>query len=240
MKASTAAGRIGFACILALAGCARVVRPPQAPPPAPPPASAGYEIIQGRGPDVVARLRAAPPLAQPEVSDGRNQQGDEALLRAQGYVQIGIGHFPERDAARAFDQATRKAHEVGADKVLVYVSAVEGAAVPVLVAAYYVRLHLPFGANFRDLTAEEREVLGSGGVQIGDVVGGTPAAQANLREGDFVLKFNHAPVADKAAFQALLQDHMGKRVTLTIQRNGATLERIVRLGTLPTETESKH
>ena len=95
-----------------------------------------------------------------------------------------------------------------------------------------VRLHLPLGANFRDLTAEERSTLGAPGVQIGDVVGGTPAAKANLLEGDFVLKFNHVPVQDKPRFQVLLEQHMGQRVTLTIRRNGTTIERIVRLGTL--------
>ena len=212
-----------------LGGCARVTHPP-APVPAPGP-STGYEIVQGRGPAVVARLRAAPPPELPEIAEGRAQQGDESLLSAQGLVKIGIGRFAERDPQRAREQAVRKAHEVGADKVLLYVED------SVLVAAYYVRLHLPFGANFRDLTAEERERLGATGVQIGEIVGGTPAAKANLLEGDFVLKLNHAPVQDKPSFQALLEQHMGQKVTLTIRRDGTTLERIVRLGTL---SESGH
>lgn len=199
------------------------MRPPGAPPNAP---ATRYEIVQGRGPEVVARLRSEPAPAQPEVSDGHSQPGDENLLRGQGYVQMGIGHFAEADAAR--EQAIRKGHEVGADKVLIYPphDNIE------LVATYYVRLHLPFGANFRDLTPAEQQMLGSGGVQIGGVVGGTPAARANLLEGDFVLKFNHQPVLDKPSFQALLEQHMGQRVTLTIRRDGGTIERIVRLGTL--------
>jgi membrane-associated protease RseP (regulator of RpoE activity) len=188
--------------------------------------------VHGRSPEVVARLRAAPAPALPEIADGRSQQGDESLLRGQGFVQIGIGHFVERDAARARDEAVRKGREVGADKTMIYLPAGDDAA---LVATYYVRLHLPFGANFRDLTTEERNQLGAPGVQIGDVVGGTPAAKANLLEGDFVLKFNHAPVQDKPRFQALLEQHMGQRVTLTIRRNGTTIERIVRLGTLAGE-----
>ena len=53
-----------------------------------------------------------------------------------------------------------------------------------------------------------------------------------MLEGDFVLKFNHQPVLDKPSFQALLEQHMGQRVTLTIRRDGTTIERIVRLGTL--------
>jgi len=210
--------------VIALSGCAHIVRPPEAPPQR---ASATrYEIVQGRGPEVVARLRAEPAPAQPEVSDGHSQLGDENLLRGQGYVQMGIGHFPETDAAR--EQAVRKGLEVGADKVLIYPphDSLE------LIATYYVRLHLPFGANFRDLTPDEQQMLGGGGVQIGGVVGGTPAAKANLLEGDFVLKFNRQPVLDKPSFQGLLEQHMGQRVTLTIRRDGATIERIVRLGTL--------
>jgi hypothetical protein len=171
-------------------------------------------------------LRAAPAPAQPEIREGNAQQGDENLLRAQGFVQIGIAHFAERDPARAREQAEKKGRDVGADKVLIYAD--EAA----LIATYYVRLQLPFGANFREITAQEHEMLGSTGVQIGEIVGGTPAAKANLLEGDFVVKFNHAPVAGKAAFQELLQNSMGQRVTLTIRRGAATIERIVRLGTL--------
>jgi hypothetical protein len=216
--------RCAVIAIILLAGCARISRPP-APPPAP---TTRYEVVQGRNAQLVARLRAAPAPAQPEVSDGHSLQGDENILRGQGFVQIGIGHFVERDPVRAREQAERKGREVGADKVFLYAPEDNMA----LAAAYYVRLHLPFGANFRDLTSAERDGLGSPGVQIGEVVGGTPAAKANLLDGDFVLKFNHQPVLDKPSFQGLLEQHMGQRVTLTIRRDGSTIERIVRLGTL--------
>lgn len=186
--------------------------------------------MQGRGPDVVARLRAAPAPAQPEVADGHSIKSDETLLRGRGLVQIGIGHFDEADPARARERAVRTGRDVGADTVMLY----PGEA---LTAAYYVHLRLPFGASFRDLTEDERNKLGAPGVQIGEVVGGTPADKANLLEGDFVLKFNHQPIQDKPAFQALLEQHVGKKVTLTIRRDGATLERSVRLGTL---AESGH
>jgi hypothetical protein len=215
-----------IAATVLLAGCAPIRRPPgPAVPPAP---TTHYEVVQGRNAQLVARLRAAPAPAQPEVTEGHSQQGDETILREQGYVQIGVGHFVERDPARAREQAERKGREVGADKVIIYAAKDDTA----LVATYFVRLHLPFGANFRDLTADERERLGAPGVQVGEVVGGTPAAKANLLEGDFVLKFNHQPVLDKASFQSLLEQHMGQRVTLTLRREGTTIERIVRLGTL--------
>ena len=210
--------------VVVLSGCAPIRHPSEPAPVAAP--TTRYEIVQGRGPDVVARLRAEPAPSQPDVSDGGSQQGDANLLRIQGYVQIGIGHFVETDPARARAEAARKGHDVGADKVLIYPTPDD------LVAAYYVRLHLPFGANFRDLTPQERQELGGSGVQIGEVVGGTPAAKANLLEGDFVLRFNRKPIADKPSFQALLEQHMGQRVTLTIRRDGTTIERSVRLGTL--------
>jgi hypothetical protein len=217
-----------IAAAILLGGCARVVHPPTPVPTQP----RGYEIVQGRGPEVVARLRAAPAPAQPEVNDGRGIKSDEALLRGRGLVQIGIGHFDDADPAQARARAVRTGRDVGADAVMIYPTLSEG-----LTAAYYVRLRLPFGASFRDLTEDERSKLGASGVQIGEVVGGTPADKANLLEGDFVLKFNHQPVQDKPSFQALLEQHMGKKVALTIRRDGMTLERSVRLGTL---AESGH
>ena len=223
----------GAMCIavLLLGGCAQVVRSPAPNEPGQPSQQApAYETVQGRSADVVARLRAAPPLAQPEIVNGATAEGDEALLRAQGLVKIGIGRYPAGDAARLRDAVLRQARDVGADKALIYPP--QSFDAPAL-AQFFVRLHLPFGANFRDLTDDERQTLGSGGVEIGEVVGGTPASAANLRDGDYVLKFDKVPVKDKAAFQALLQQHMGRRVMLTIRRDGTTMKRLVVLGTLP-------
>ena len=95
---------------------------------------------------------------------------------------------------------------------------------------FYVRYRLPFGATFRSLTRDEQTQLAWGGVQLGEIVGGTPASEANLRRGDFVLKFNGKPIADRPAFEQLLREHLGQRVTLTIRRDGVTIERLVRLG----------
>ena len=220
------------ACWMAvlLAGCAQGIRPPEtAAPGQASPSTPTYETVQGRSPDVVARLRAAPPV-QAEIVDGATPAGDETLLRAQGLVKIGIGHYPVADATRLRDVVSRQAREVGADKAMIYPPPAFGA---LALAQFFVRLHLPFGANFRDLTDDERQSLGKGGVEIGEVVGGTPASEANLRDGDYVLQFNKTPVQDKAAFQVLLQEHMGRRVTLTIRRNGTTMKRLVVLGTLP-------
>lgn len=224
--------RVACAIFLALlAGCAQIrVTPPPAQPGGPGPETRKpyFEAVPGQDPATVAKLRASPAPPEPEVSQGTTTAGDEKVLIARGYVRIGSGYDPTGGAG-ARDWAIQQGRSVGADKVLLY----EPAADSPLVAAYYVHYRLPFGAKFRNLTADEQHALGASGVQIGEVVGGTPAAEANLRTGDFVLKFNGKAIADRAEFQQMLSDHVGKRVTLTINRGGVTMDRLVRLGALP-------
>lgn len=194
-----------------------------------------YVGLPGGDAQAVSELRAAPAPAQPDFVDSQSPAGDEHVLAAKGFVHIGDAYYAGIDAdARAW--LLQKAHEVGADKVLIYaLAAGPEASTPSLHAACYVRFKLPFGATFRDLTAEERGTVGANGVQIGSVIGGSPAAEANLRSGDFVLKFNGGPISDRAQFQQLLRAHMGKRVTLTISRDGVTTQRIVRMGVLASD-----
>ena len=199
------------------------------------PALGRYEVLSGGDAQAVAELRAVPAPAQPELSDSHSPEGDERVLVAKGFVHIGDGYYAGVDAdARAW--LSQKAAEVGADKVLVYelAASAEGSA-PSLHAAYFVRFKLPFGATFRDLTVAESDALGANGVQIGSVIGGSPAAEANLRIGDFILKFNGELVHNRAGFQQQLRTHMGKRVTLTISRDGVVSQRLVRLGVLASE-----
>jgi hypothetical protein len=221
---------------VALGGCAHVVYSPHETGTAvPAPVARGrYEVLSGGDAQSVAELRAAPAPSQPEFADSHSPAGDEHVLAAKGFVHIGDGYYAgSDDEARAW--LLQKAREVGADKVLIYEAPSAEGSVPSLQAAYFVRFKLPFGATFRDLTAAENDTLGASGVQIGAVIGGSPAAEANLRIGDFVLKFNGEPVHDRAGFQQLLRTHMGKRVTLTISRDGVVSQRLVRLGVLATE-----
>ena len=214
-----------------MTGCIQIPatqRPPEreARPPTPPQKPAHYEPVPGQDAATIAKLRAAPAPPEPEVSQGTVPDGDERVLSAKGYVRVGSGYHPGNSSdARLW--AIQEGRTIGADKVLLYPPSADE-----LIATYFVRYRLPFGARFRSLTSDERRDLGSGGVQIGDVVGGTPAAAANLQKGDFVLKFNGNPVADRAEFQKMLSDNVGKRVTLTISRNGVIMSRLVRLGAL--------
>ena len=229
--------RFCLATAVALGGCAHVAYAPhETVAPAPTAPERGrYEVLSGGDAQAVAELRAAPAPAQPEISDSHSPEGDEHVLVAKGFVHIGDGNYAGVDAdARAW--LLQKAHEVGADKVLVYeLGATVETSAPSLHAAYFVRFKLPFGATFRDLNSAETDALGASGVQIGSVIGGSPAAEANLLIGDFILKFNGEPVHNRAGFQQQLRTHMGKSVMLTISRDGSVSQRRVRLGVLASE-----
>lgn len=220
-----------FAALALLAGCASVSHVPPGAPGEPgqpgetmPPAS---PYVAERDAETIAAMRAAPP-ATPVLETGRNAAGDPKRLAAQGFVRIGTARYGGAEAD-ARGEAERQASAVGAERVLLYAPAADAA--PDWNAAFYVRFKLPFGATFRDLTAAERATLGgSGGVEIGAVVGGTPASRANLLAGDFVVAVNGGAVAGKAAFQDALRANAGRSVTLTLVRNGETLQRAVRLG----------
>jgi len=221
---------LAFAGILLLAGCATgpgtVVS--TSPKPLPPAETGNYQTEPGREPALVADLRAAPPPAQPEIVDGKSVAGDEKRLRAHSYMHIGTSRFAVSDA-EAHTKAERQGRNVGADRVIFYPATAAG---DVLVA-YYVRFKLPFGATFRDLRPAEMSELGTGGgVAIGSVVDDSPASRANLLTGDIVLKCDDKAIIDRADFQNRLRAKAGHPVTLTIVRNGETIQRVVRLGAM--------
>ncbi|HEX7917329.1 PDZ domain-containing protein [Rudaea sp.] len=245
---------------LMLGGCAWFRRAPErgAPETAQEQAAAEpgrYIVTPERGADVVAELRIAPPPQTPEIVDGVGIAADQGKVNAKGFVRIGTGCHRDSDAA-AREWVQRMALLHGAEKAFIYVLPADAKATAkltaemtaacgseagplpaALVATYYVRFKLPFGAQFRNLTADEKQKLGvGGGVQIGKVVDGTPASAANLRSGDFVLKFNGGAVHDLNDFRQMLRTNMGRRVTLTISRDGVQVERMVRLGVLATES----
>lgn len=197
-------------------------------------------MVANRTPKIVARLRAAPAPAEPRIDDGRNRIGDERVLRERGLVKIGISRFAAANPDRAHTLAQQQAIRHGAEEVRLYPprpDANSNGPTPMWTADFYVRLQLPFGAVFRDLTADEHKQLGSGGVEISEVIGGTPASAANLRPGDFVLKLDSSNVRDRAGFQGLLGSHLGRNVTLTVRRGSITLKRLVQLGTLPDQAD---
>jgi hypothetical protein len=229
MNPSDRLRRLAFAGLLLLAGCATAPGPVSTPYPKPlPPAETGYyQPEPGREPALVADLRAAPPPAEPEISEGRSLPADEKRLRAQSFMHIGTSRFAASDS-EAHAKAERQGRNVGADRVIFYPASAGD-----VVVAYYVRFKLPFGATFRDLRPAEMSELGTGGgVAIGSVIDGSPASRANLLTGDIVLKCDDKAIIDRADFQNRLRAKAGHPVTLTIVRNGETIQRMVRLGAM--------
>jgi membrane-associated protease RseP (regulator of RpoE activity) len=216
-------------CLLLVlaSGCIPVRQGPAGPGEGPPlpslPSGPRYEPTVGQDAATVAQLRAAPPPKRPELVDGGTPRGDEPLLNARGYVRIGTGTVPA-GSADVREWSEHQGRQVGADKAYVYAGA-ESTRVD-----FYVRYRLPFGATFRTMNKDEEESAGSGGVQLGEIVGGTPASEANLRRGDLIVAFDGKPIDGRPGFERLLREHLGKRVTLTVRRGDAKFERLVRLG----------
>lgn len=183
-----------------------------------------YDPVTGREPSVIDPLRAAP-AAQAEILAGKSLAADQELLTPQAYVLVGTSRHAHDDE-RAREWISTQGKAIGADKIRWYAKPGSGE----LVAAYFVRVRLVFGATFRDLNVGERKAYPAGGVRLGDIVGESPASRANLRAGDIVTALDGTPVKDRANFQSLLRDHMGKTVELTLARDAETLSRKVQLG----------
>ncbi|HQZ62275.1 MAG TPA: PDZ domain-containing protein [Dokdonella sp.] len=230
-----------FAALALLGGCAsvshRIEQPVEVPEPVPQMTEdSHYEATIERGPEYIDALRAEPAPQRPLVIEGKSERGDQRELASKGFVRIGNGRYATDDA-QALREALDLGSRVGADQVWLYhdYPSDDGESTPTrLLAAYYVRFKLLFGATFRNLTAKERESLQlEGGVQIGSVVGGTPASQANLMSGDYVVAVNGMAVADRKQFQEFLSAAAGKAVTLKVIRNQQRADRVVRLGAMP-------
>lgn len=224
-----------------LGGCGsvttRIDQPVDVPEPTPQVTKdSHYEPSIERGAAYIDALRAAPAPEQPIVVEGKNERGDQRELASKGFVRIGNGRYAVDDEESDRD-AIELGKTIGADQVWLYrhfLADDRPDSSEQFLAAYYVRFKLLFGATFRNLTAKERDALElQGGVQIGSVVGKTPASEANLLAGDYVIAVNGTPIVDRGQFQELLKKDAGNTVTLKIIRNQQKSDRMVRLGAMP-------
>lgn len=90
----------------------------------------------------------------------------------------------------------------------------------------------PEDAEFYRLPAVE-------GVLVQAVTGGSPAADAGLRQGDVIVAVDGAPVSGGGGLQELIAErHQGDGVRLKVYRDGSVREFRVRLGEAPFHTGS--
>lgn len=75
------------------------------------------------------------------------------------------------------------------------------------------------------------------GALVADVSKGSPAEKAGLKQGDVIQTYNHKPVTNMGALRnAIALMSPGTRVTLTVLREGKTVEIPVVIGEYPTTT----
>jgi putative serine protease PepD len=76
-----------------------------------------------------------------------------------------------------------------------------------------------------------------GGAQVGQVVSGSPAAKAGLRQGDVITAVNGTSVTDSASLGDAIDSHaVGQTVKLTVRRGGDLKTLTVKLGDRPAQT----
>ena len=78
---------------------------------------------------------------------------------------------------------------------------------------------------------------GTDGAQIGEVVTGSPAAQAGLEAGDVIIAIDGTAIDDSSDLVAAIAEHQpGDKVTLAVERGSEQESVTVRLGTQPAES----
>jgi S1-C subfamily serine protease len=84
------------------------------------------------------------------------------------------------------------------------------------------------GARIRLAPAIAARIGSPTGLQVAQVIAGSPAAQAGLRRGDVVVALAGRPVLTVTEVQALMVEHaIGVPVEMTVWRNGALVDVIV-------------
>ncbi|HEX8971714.1 S1C family serine protease [Oryzihumus sp.] len=93
--------------------------------------------------------------------------------------------------------------------------------------------HAYLGVSSRDATVTDGSARRSA-AQIGQVVSGTPAADAGLKTGDAITAVNGTPVSSAESLVAQIRERtVGEKVTLTVIRGGKQLQVPVTLAVRP-------
>lgn len=93
------------------------------------------------------------------------------------------------------------------------------------------------GIQYQEISGQLAEYFKLGeerGVLVSEVEKDGPAAKAGLRAGDVILKFNGSPVTDSRTLRDQVRKaEAGSEATLTVSRDGRSLELRVKLGGTP-------
>jgi serine protease Do len=96
------------------------------------------------------------------------------------------------------------------------------------------------GVSIQSITPELAEAMkldGTQGALVGEVMPDSPAAQAGLQTGDVILAFDDKPVATSRDLPGIVAETpVGQDVTITVQRQGASLDLAVTVGKMHMET----
>jgi len=91
-------------------------------------------------------------------------------------------------------------------------------------AIYLVKLKFAFGANFRDITAQEAQKIGTvSAVTIVLITRGSPAALAGFLPDDILTKLNGQPILGQTNLADSLKQKQNQKVSFTVIRNGKPL-----------------
>ncbi|MGH3430652.1 MAG: PDZ domain-containing protein [Terriglobales bacterium] len=97
-------------------------------------------------------------------------------------------------------------------------------------ALYFVKRHIVFGANIRDLSDDERRTLQSNrGVYVMSVVDGSPAYRGDVLPGDILMAFAGQSIFGVKGETDLALQYKGQRIDITLLRGGQTISKSVQL-----------
>src|SRR6266849_231584 len=85
--------------------------------------------------------------------------------------------------------------------------------------------------------AQSLGLAGTNGAVVGSTIGGSPASQAGLQQGDVIVAYDNTPVDDYRHVQRLVAEtRVGKSVTLQIVRKKQKMDLAVTIAEVPDET----
>ncbi len=100
-------------------------------------------------------------------------------------------------------------------------------------AIYFVRVKHAFGAQTRNLNAQESQQVGTvNGAVLTAIVRASPAAASGFLPGDIIMKVDGQPVIDWTQFSSRVKQLQGRRVTISIIRGGKKIELPVTLANI--------